>query len=240
MNPQPQGDTLVNTAKVGTKSGSKRQRAKVLLYNPDAVFFTMPLALIAVGSHLDPDEYETVLIDGRVSVDPVQAIGAHVHDAVCLGVSVLTGAPIQDALRVSRAAKAYRPDLPVVWGGWHPSMFGRECLEDPCVDVTVQGQGEVTFADIVDRLANGRSLEGCPGCTYRDAAGAVVVNDPRPLQDVNALRQHDFSFIDVARYYELKGKRQLDYISSQGCRFRCAFCADPVRLHAGKDRGGSG
>jgi radical SAM superfamily enzyme YgiQ (UPF0313 family) len=55
----------------------------------------------------------------------------------------------------------------------------------------------------------------------------VVVNDPRPLQDVNAFRQHDFSFIDVARYYELKGKRQLDYISSQGCRFRCAFCADP-------------
>ena len=26
---------------------------------------------------------------------------------------------------------------------------------------------------------------------------------------------------------ELKGKRQLDYISSQGCAFRCAFCADP-------------
>jgi len=31
----------------------------------------------------------------------------------------------------------------------------------------------------------------------------------------------------VERYFELKGKRQLDYISSQGCRFRCAFCADP-------------
>ena len=39
------------------------------------------------------------------------------------GVTVLTGAPISDALRISRAAKRARPTLPVVWGGWHPSMF---------------------------------------------------------------------------------------------------------------------
>ncbi len=31
----------------------------------------------------------------------------------------------------------------------------------------------------------------------------------------------------MERYFELKGKRQLDYISSQGCNFRCAFCSDP-------------
>ena len=33
--------------------------------------------------------------------------------------------------------------------------------------------------------------------------------------------------IPVERYFELKGKRQLDFISSQGCNFRCAFCSDP-------------
>jgi anaerobic magnesium-protoporphyrin IX monomethyl ester cyclase len=35
-------------------------RLKVVLYNPRAVFFTMPLALLAVGSHLDPERYEVV------------------------------------------------------------------------------------------------------------------------------------------------------------------------------------
>ena len=43
-------------------------------------------------------------------------------------------------------------ELPVVWGGWHPSMFARECLHEPAVDVTVRGQGEETFAEIVTRL----------------------------------------------------------------------------------------
>jgi radical SAM superfamily enzyme YgiQ (UPF0313 family) len=33
--------------------------------------------------------------------------------------------------------------------------------------------------------------------------------------------------INVEKYFEKKGKRQFDYISSTGCYFRCAFCADP-------------
>src|SRR4051812_37946039 len=137
----------------------KRQR--VVLYNPRAVFYTMPLALLAVGSHLDPERYEVVIVDGRLEADPAAAVLSLLDGALCLGVTVLTGAPIADAVAVSRAAKAARPGIPVVWGGWHPSMFGRQCLDEACVDVTVQAQGEATFVEIVERLVAGESLEGC-------------------------------------------------------------------------------
>lgn len=213
-------------------------RHKVVLYNPQAVFFTMPLALLTIGSHLDPERYEVVIIDARLEDDPIAAVTAHLDEALCLGVTVLTGAPIRDAITLSRAAKAYRPDLPVIWGGWHPSMFGQECLSEASVDATVQGQGEATLAEIVERLSSGASLEGCHGCTYRTPSGEVRENPPRTLQDLNAFRTHNYSLIDVERYFARKGKRQLDYISSQGCAFRCAFCADPfvykrawLRLH---------
>ena len=202
-------------------------RAKVVLYNPRAVFFTMPLALLAIGSELDPEQYEIVIVDGRLEQDPERALLAQLDGALCLGVTVLTGAPISDALCISRAAKRLRPDLPVVWGGWHPSMFARECLAESSVDVTVQGQGEETFAEIVRRLAAGRSLEGCAGCTVRLADGTICENPRRPLASVDNFRAHDYRLIPVERYYELKGKRQLDFISSQGCAFRCAFCSDP-------------
>src|SRR3984957_8574195 len=140
---------------------SPRKRLKVVLYNPQAVFFTMPLALLAIGSELDPEIYEVVTIDARLDPDAENTVLSHVGDALCLGVTVLTGAPISDALRVSRAAKRTRASIPVVWGGWHPSMFAKECLLEPSVDVTVRGQGEETFAEIVRRLAEGRSLLGC-------------------------------------------------------------------------------
>ena len=202
-------------------------RLKIVLYNPRAVFFTMPLALLAIGSELDPEQYEVVIVDGRLEQDPERALLAQLDGALCLGVTVLTGAPISDALRISRAAKRLRPELPVVWGGWHPSMFARECLAEPSVDVTVRGQGEETFAEIVQRLAAGRSLEGCAGCTVRLADGTICDNPARPLAPVDKFRAHDYGLIPVERYFELKGKRQLDFISSQGCAFRCAFCSDP-------------
>ncbi|HEV7506884.1 MAG TPA: radical SAM protein [Thermoanaerobaculia bacterium] len=202
-------------------------RHRVVLYNPRAVFYTMPLSLLAVGSHLDPERYEVQIIDGRLEADPTAAVRAALEGALCLGVTVLTGAPIADAVAISRAAKAFRPDLPVIWGGWHPSMFGAECLAEPSVDITVQAQGEITFHEICDLLAAGEPIKNLAGCTVRTADGAVQRNAPRPLADLNTLRRHDYSLLPVERYYELKGKRQLDYISSQGCAFRCAFCADP-------------
>jgi anaerobic magnesium-protoporphyrin IX monomethyl ester cyclase len=213
------------TAVIATQPN--RRRHKVVLYNPQAVFFTLPLALLAIGSELDPDVYEVIIVDARLEPDAESVVLSHLDGALCLGVTVLTGAPISDALRLSRAVKRARPALPVVWGGWHPSMFARECLLEPAVDITVRGQGEETFAEIVQRLAAGQSLQGCAGCTVRLADGTIHENAARPLAAVDKFRAHDYNLIPVERYFELKGKRQLDYISSQGCNFRCAFCSDP-------------
>ncbi|MDQ5823353.1 MAG: B12-binding domain-containing radical SAM protein [Chloroflexota bacterium] len=202
-------------------------RHKVVLYNPKAVFWTMPLALLAVGSALDPTRYEVKIIDGRLEADPLGAVLRETKDALCLGISVLTGEPLRDALEVSRAAKREFPNLPVVWGGWHPSLFPAECLAEPSVDIAVSGQGEATFAEVVARLDGGANLSGVQGVTWRDSEGNVLTNPARPTADVNLFPRHNYDLIDVEAYYRHKGKRQLDYISSVGCRFRCAFCADP-------------
>lgn len=194
-------------------------RPRVVLYNPRAVFFTMPLALVALASALDREKVEVVIVDGRLEADPVRAVLEATRDAICLGVTVLTGAPIRDALLVSRAVKSRRPDCRVVWGGWHPSLFSEECLDEPSVDLVVSGQGEDTFREIVERLVAGDDVGGAPR--------------QRPLRDLNDLPRHDYSLLDVPRYFALKGARQVDYISSQGCRFRCAFCADPAVFQRG-------
>ncbi len=206
---------------------TRGKRLKVVLYNPQAVFFTMPLALLAIGSALDPDLYEVVIIDARLDPDAENTVLSHLHDALCLGITVLTGAPISDALCISRAAKRARPDIPVIWGGWHPSMFAVECLREPSVDVMVRGQGEDTFAEILLRLAAGVPLEGCAGCTIRRPDGTILENPARSLAQVEKFRAHDYGLIPVERYFALKGRQQLDFISSQGCNFRCAFCSDP-------------
>jgi radical SAM superfamily enzyme YgiQ (UPF0313 family) len=189
-------------------------RPRVLLYNPRSVFFTMPLALVALGSALDRGAFDVVIIDGRLEPDPVRKVVAAADGALCVGITVLTGAPIYDALCVSRAVKAAHPAVTIVWGGWHPSLFADDCLADPSVDVAVVGQGEDAFGEIVNRLQQGLPCSGkVTGHAFRD---------------VNDFPAHDYTLLDVERYFARKRKRQIDYISSQGCRFRCAFCADPA------------
>src|SRR5687768_10137782 len=142
-------------------------RRKVVLYNPRTVFWTMPLALVAIGSALDRTRFEVVVVDGRLHDDPVAAVLAHVdRRTVCVGVTVLTGAPITDALDVTRALQARHPRVPLVWGGWHPSLFPEQCLRDAGVQAVVIAQGEATFAELVDRLVAGESLDGVAGCAH--------------------------------------------------------------------------
>ena len=100
-------------------------KQKVLLYNPKAVFFDMPLALLAIGSALDADKYEVVIIDGRITEDVNAALDQYADNAICLGVTCLTGAPLKDAYDVSQKFKESHPGIPVVWGGWHTSLLER-------------------------------------------------------------------------------------------------------------------
>src|SRR5918912_466004 len=156
-------------------------RRRVVLYNPRAVFHTMPLALLAIGSALDPERFDVQIVDARLESNPLQRVLELTSDALCLGVTVLTGSPIRDALQVTRAARAARPDLPVVWGGWHPSLFPTETLAEPTIDLTVQAQGEITFTEIIDRLAAGQSPNGIPGTASR-VDGQPVQHAPRPIR----------------------------------------------------------
>jgi hypothetical protein len=83
-------------------------RLKVLLYNRCAVFFTMSLALLAIGSQLDPSRDEVVIVDGRLEADPEQAVLAQLGDALCLGVTVLTGAEaVQRGYRLPETLQAW-------------------------------------------------------------------------------------------------------------------------------------
>ena len=205
----------------------------VILYNPYAVFYTMPLALLAVGSYLDAEKYNIVIIDGRLERNPMLKIKeALTQNPVCFATSVLTGNPIRDALRISKEIKKVMPKLPIVWGGWHPSLFPKHTLAEDAIDVVVKGQGEITFSELVDCFATNQSIENVKGIGYK-RNGNFIENPERVMEDINSFPEINYDLIDVPSYMRLSGRKQLDYISSQGCRFRCSFCADPFMYKRG-------
>lgn len=187
----------------------------------------MPLALLAIGSVLDPEKFEVVLIDGRIEADVEALIRLHIEDTICFAATVITGSSIIDALEFSRKIKALNPRIPVIWGGWHTSLFAEQILADLLfVDICVLGQGEETFKELVDFIDKGISTSSVLGICYRED-GVAVKNTLRPLMEMEKFDRINYDLINVETYFSKKVKRQFDYISSIGCLYRCAFCADP-------------
>ena len=120
-------------------------RGKVILFYPpyDGPPLGAPLCLLALASTLRQANFEVVVIDAAIDPEYLTHIECESVDALCLGISVLTGPMIRGAVEVATAIKSNLRWLPIIFGGWHPTLVPDETLSEPYVDVVVRGQGEV-------------------------------------------------------------------------------------------------
>lgn len=201
-----------------------------MLYNPNPLSehrlsVQAPLALLAVAGLLDQEGYEIKIISSSLSKDPVSEVLSSCVDAICLGISSMTGYQILDGLHVARTVKKKYPTLPIVWGSWHPSLEPEQTLESPYVDIVIRGQGERSLTELVHAIERKKPLKGILGVSYKEN-GKIIHNPERPIEDINSFPPLPFHLIDVKKYlYNTEyGHRVINYISSYGCPFRCRFC----------------
>jgi anaerobic magnesium-protoporphyrin IX monomethyl ester cyclase len=201
---------------------------RVILFFPSyrSIEAAPPLALLALAPLLEQRGYTVEIIDSTVEPDFIARILSRLDDSVCLGVSIVTGTMIDEAIQVAAAVKSANRNFPVIFGGWHPSTLAAQTLKAQYVDVVVRGQGELTFCEIVERLAAGRSLEDVLGCSFKKADGEIVHNGNRPVANVQDLPPKSYHLVDLDVYEKLCGRRWLMYMSSHGCPYDCSFCSN--------------
>ena len=187
-------------------------RPSVLLYEPRHRSARLPLSLLHVASSLDA---RVAIVDGRLEMAPAALVAELAREALCLGVTTPTGPPLADALEVTRAARAARPKLPVLWGGPHATFRPAECLATGLVDACVQGPGERTLAEIVAALRAGGTETGIPGVAWLRGL-ELAESLPRPREDVNHLPQVDYALIDLERHFRFRGARRAEVSTSRG------------------------
>ena len=73
-----------------------------------------------------------------------------------LGVTVMPGPQLTDAVPLCRELKSRHPNLTIIWGGYFPTQHYDVCLKSGYVDYVVRGHGEVVFQSLIDRLASRR------------------------------------------------------------------------------------
>ena len=203
---------------------------KVVLFYPpyDGPPLGAPLSLLCLASPLMQAGFEVKLVDNLLYPDYEEAILRETQDALCLGISVLTGPHIGAAVRVSQAVKKLRPQIPIIFGGWHASLATEQTLREPFVDAVVRGQGELTLLELVLRIATGAEWDGVRGLSFKQPDGSIVHEPERPVANINDLPAPAYQLADPSVYAAVSGVRQLAYTSSVGCPYQCNYCTDMV------------
>ena len=140
-----------------------------------------------------------------------------------IGLSVMTFQR-RTAQRIIDLARALKPNLKIVVGGYDPSL-APEAYEPMAVDFIVRGEGEVTFRELMRALESGGGFETISGLSHRDR-DRWLHNVTRPVHRLedDEIRLPKRS-ARVLRGYTLLG-RQVDVVeTSRGCTYDCSFCS---------------
>ncbi len=124
------------------------------------------------------------------------------------------------AVDLAGRIKALSPELPVVFGGVHPSLVPERVLARGCVDFLVQGEGEGALLDLVRQLEAG-AVEPTANLWFQ-GAGGLVSRPPRPLiGDLSALPLPDKDLYEGA----LRVNERYSIATGRGCPYTCSYCA---------------
>ena len=179
----------------------------------------LPASVLMVAAPLVKADYKVKIIDQRIDKDWKKILlGELEKKPLIFGVSALTGRQILNGLEASKLVKE-NSNVPVAWGGVHPSLLPEQTLENKYIDFVVVGEGEETFLELVNTLKKN------VGYTM-----SHILNPQGEFIDLNKLLEIPYHLISVENYIEKKsyatGKpgRDIALYTSRGCPHRCGFC----------------
>lgn len=204
------------------------QKRKVILVYPKlgtTIMRRAPLSVLCLGAYLEQAGFIPIIIDIDVAPDWQNLILSHAAEAVCVGISSLTGYQIHSGLEVTNFVKENFPKLPVIWGGVHPTLLPVQTLEEKNIDVVVRGEGEATLLELVNCLKDNKPIDNILGISFKKN-GQIINNFDRQFLDINTLPDPAWHLVDLKKY------TSTDYVSNntiplqttRGCPHRCTYC----------------
>jgi anaerobic magnesium-protoporphyrin IX monomethyl ester cyclase len=204
-----------------------KTRKKIVFFFPafSSQEATAPLGILAVSTPLLRAGYEVKIVDSTITPHFRKRVIEELADALCLCVSLVTGPMIRETAQMAREVKSMYPDLPIVLGGWHPSLLPDQTLAAEYVDVVVVGQGEDALLDVVRHIEAGESLRGIAGVGFKED-GRVSFNAPRTLRPLAEMPPKAYHLADFDAYQRVCGRRWAMYTSSLACPYNCGYCTN--------------
>lgn len=212
---------------------------KILLVNPDRklarLASDLPLGLCYLSSMLKKNGYNSIIgID--LQKDSESLFEKHLKDSDIVGIHVVSKI-FTEALRLAEKAKQINPKIKVVFGGPHPTLEPRECIEQKPVDFVVRGEGEYSFLEIVKAVESSGNFSDIRGIFYKEN-GEIRENPPREwLKNLDELPFPDRELFNINKYKPyMFFPPFIPMVAGRSCPYVCTNCQPALREIAGPYR----
>ncbi len=186
------------------------------------------IAYLGAVAHLKGHEVQ--LIDGglRSMTQIIQDVKEAVPDLI--GVTCWT-IDRKMMWKLCAALKTSVPEATLVIGGPHATIYPDHIFKKTHASAVIVGEGEETFAEYLEALAEGRDLKNVAGMVLRDENYGGFHTAPRaPIKNMDSIYRpyyagfRDFSFSNYGGFPPLPLPTAA-VISSRGCVYDCSYCA---------------
>lgn len=113
--------------------------------------------------------------------------------------------------------------IKIFWGGAFPSAFPAVINECACIDGVCQGEGEISFVEVLSKIEQGGDYYSTRGFWFR--RGSEIIKNPPPVlvEDLDTLPMPDI------RIHPQEAIQNYPAFSfSRGCPFKCTYCCAPL------------
>ena len=202
-----------------------------------------PLGIAYIAACLRDAGFDVGIIDGPVCnlkdndiLNKIQAFKPKV-----IGISAIT--PVfNNAVRLANLVRDAFASVLIIIGGHHASILPMEVLkENPCFDLLVIGEGELTCCEIMQKykrydfdrerlLKDIKFLNEINGVAFRKSEEIVMTHPRSPIENLDTLPYPAWDLLPMKKYIPLPNQylRQpvIHMVAIRGCPYQCSFCSN--------------
>lgn len=174
-----------------------------------------------------------------------------------IGVSINFTTMAEPALEMIKFIKSILPDIPIVVGGCHTTIYFKELLElsfngHQLIDFVILGEGEKSFSEFINCIEKKGSLDNLTNIAFCKNNKIIkkTIKFEYNLDNIKIPAYHKINFkeyfsrrdklrnlwlkklFNLPTFPPKEGLRDLTIITSRGCPYNCIFCS--IHLQNGK------
>ena len=184
-----------------------------------------PLGIALLSAIWDEQGHTSQIIDAAALGLTIPGIIARINPSTDFVGITATTPGISGAVMIAQNVREKLPDVKIIMGGAHPTIFHEELVRDNICDMVIRNEGEIPIIE----LAKGTPYNLIPNLTWRNSTNAIIVNpDYEKYVDLDSLPLPAYDKLPMHLYHSALGAAKkypsIGMVTSRGCPGKCTFC----------------